>query len=97
MTLANAYENMSALLTEAGFPNAMWRRDVDSVEDVGYFSFLVTINGQEVGVYMPGRSLDLMKKETLSQPSIYIDGNSWWWKQAVEVLNYRLAALQPTG
>jgi hypothetical protein len=95
-TVDNAYDNMRALLADAGHPEVKWCRDVDADEEGGRFAFSVTVQDPETGrdaavtVDMPGCRLSLLTGSLLTAPRIYVDGSSWWWEFAVDRIRERV-------
>ncbi len=97
-TLAQAYDNLEALLLETGFVDARWCRDVDAEEEGGRFSFLVTCPDPDdlssmtgIPVDMPGLPLEKVRftggdQNILDFPRLYVNGNSYVWCFAVSVL-----------
>lgn len=91
-TLDHAYDNMRALLADAGMPAAKFRRDPDEDVDGGRFPFLVTIGDDEVSVDMPGIPLERVRytgaddQNIWDFPRLYVDGSSWVWMFAVNRL-----------
>ena len=94
-TLDNAWANMEAFVKESKAKS--FRRDVEETDDpcdtmIGRFAFLLTTKtGEEISVLMPGLSLDQVRKKIKKckgqmPPRLYVDGSSWWWEFAVEII-----------
>lgn len=107
-TLERAYQNMEALLRDAGAASAKWRRDPTRDVEGGRWPFLVTCPPNEDNpkeweclIDMPGipleevRYVDGPDQNIWHFPRLYVDGSSWVWKFAVSQLAER--ALPPNG
>jgi len=85
-TKAQARLNLIALLVEAGVgPVAVGRMVSDGR---GRWDVTCRTKGRSVDVSIPGCPLgNLRDGKDMWRPRLYVDGNSWYWRFAVELVS----------
>jgi hypothetical protein len=87
--------NMAALIADVGLDGTTYRATGE--QDGGRYSYVVSYAGREAEVDMPGTTLEEVRYMKLADqniwdfPRLYVDGNSWIWFYAVNVLRDDLA------
>lgn len=91
----NAYDNMRQLIADCPARKLSYRRASKLDYGDGRYAFWVrdTENGKRIEVQMPGWKLDRVRyigaedQNPFDFPRLYVDGSSWLWKFAVNILN----------
>jgi len=90
VTLDNAWSNVMQLMSDAGIVDFEMTRADEDVDD-GCWPFEVRWEGQEAFIWIPGVPIDQLKvsqrSATYFVPRLWVDGNSWLWEYAVEILS----------
>lgn len=92
---AEAESNTHRLLSEAGVV-AIVKRAPRRENGRGRFAFMCKVKGRRaLEVLMPGvpyEALQLTESQQLPfPPRLYVDGNSWWWPYAVDMVRGHFA------
>lgn len=90
-TLTHATLNVIRLLEDADLEKAESTRAPDSDAEDGRYGFLVTLDGEECAIEVPGIPLEAVRyiggrQNIWDFPRLYVDGTSWVWKYAVPAL-----------
>jgi len=85
-TKADADHNILAFVQEAGLK--VWTR-IQDLDGDGRFGYSVEgESGAVFEVLMPGIALeDVRDASILCAPRLYIDGSSWWWSFALDIVS----------
>jgi hypothetical protein len=95
-TLLNGSANMQQLVKDLGVDRVAFRPRKSPACGDGRFDFIVERAGVKVEVSMPGlplasvRVIDPEKENVLEFPRLYVEGNSYYWCWAVDVLRQAL-------
>jgi len=90
-TTDNAYANIIEFIDDIGLDGVQYRRDVEASEGDGRFAFVLERERCSCSVLMPGLPLAEVRfvgadgQNIWHFPRLYVDGNSWVWKFAVEI------------
>lgn len=93
--------NMAALIADVGLDGATYRAAGDP--EGGRFPYVVSYAGREAEVQMPGTTLEEVRymkqpdQNIWDYPRLYVDGNSWVWFYAVEILRDLTAPPEGSG
>ena len=83
-SLADAETNVTALIADTGRP---FTARYTGKEHNGRFAFELRIGDEVREVDMPGLPLERVRSEDLLRiPRLYVDGSSWFWGFAVNIL-----------
>lgn len=91
-TYEQALANMDVLIADAGAPQAKITPGHSNYDD-GRYLFVVTLNGRESEVLMPGLPLEKVRflrkpeQNIWDFPRLYVDGSSWVWCYGRDMLN----------
>lgn len=91
-TVEEASKNMAQLIIDAHIPDATFER-MPTIDDRGRFGFRVLWGNKEWEVEMPGLPLERVRwlgsegQNIWDFPRLYLDGSSWVWKYAMEILD----------
>ena len=90
VTLDNAWSNVIQLMSDAGIIDFEMVRADEDVDD-GHWPFEIRWADQKAFIWMPGLPLEKLKVSqksvTYFVPRLSIDGNTWLWEYAVEILS----------
>ena len=89
-TEANAATNIVQLIVDAGLnPNEIFVTRYPDQDDEGRFYFVLSYNGRESEIDMPGWPLEKVRylgqedQNIWDFPRLYVNGGSWVWRSAV--------------
>lgn len=94
-TEKQARKNLHALIRRAGLDRKVAiqipKRRYSSKHDNRYH-FVVRCKARSVHVCIAGCALKVLTGDILYAPRVVVDGNTWWWKYAAEILRDHFVA-----
>lgn len=87
-----ADHNISQLVQDVDLEGITYRKDASKDDGEGRFGYQLTHHQKDVEVQMPGWPLERVRflgkegQKIMEFPRLYVDGSSWLWKFAVNII-----------
>ena len=91
----HATQNIAQLVQDTGLTGIIVRRDAPKDYGEGRFAYELGYHGRKIEVQMPGLPLEQVRflgekgQSILPFPRLYVNGSSWQWKFAADIIKDR--------